>query len=98
MDRLSERERALHAELVALERRHPLYSRAWKADVERRAALTGFDLLDVVYALKEERGFVSPGPATIPKLLEDEKRFIALFEPDELPMEPDDVAARSSAD
>ena len=98
MDRLSERERQLEAELDMLERRRPLYPRAWKADVERRVARTGFDILDVVYALKEERGFVSPGPATMPYLVEDEKRYLALFEPDELLPEADEVPTRSTAD
>jgi hypothetical protein len=99
MDRMSARARQLYAELKALERRLPLYPRAWKDDVERRVALTGLDVLDVVYALKEERGFVSPQPVTIDSLLEDEKRFSTLFEPDELQSEPDEVpAVHSSAD
>lgn len=99
MDQLSERERQLQAELEALVRRRPVYPRAWKDDIEHRAARTGFDVLDVVYAFKEERGFVSPGPATIPALLENEKRFQALFEPDEWLTETATVSAvRSSAD
>src|ERR687895_710831 len=99
MDRLSERERELERELERLARRRPLYPRAWHDEIQRRAQRTGWDILDVVYALKEERGFVSPGPATIPKLLEDEKRFLALFEPDELlPDATEAQPARSTAD
>ena len=99
MDRLSERERELERELERLARRRPLYPRAWKDEVERRAKWERWDALDAVYSLKEERDFVSPGPTTIQNLVEDERRFLAVFEPDELLPETEDVpAARSSAD
>jgi hypothetical protein len=98
MDRLSERERELEIKLEQLTRRHPLYPRAWKAEVERRAAWPAWDELDAVESLIEERGFRSPGPATILTMIEDEKRYLTAFEPDELLPEPVKVPARSSAD
>jgi len=98
MDRLTEREVELERELERLAQRHPLYPRAWKDEVERRAKWEGWDVLDAVYSLKEERGFVSPGPATILKLLEDEQRYLALFEPDELLDPAEAQPARTTAD
>lgn len=98
MDRLSERERELERELERLLRRHPHYPRAWKAEVERRAAWPGWGLLDAVESLMEEHGFVSPAPTTMLRMVEAEKRYLAAFEPDELLPEADEVPARSSAD
>ena len=99
MDRLSEHEPELERELERLARRHPLYPRAWHDEVQRRARWAGWDPLDAMHSLREERGFVSPGPATIPKLLEDEQRFLALFEADELLLEAAEAeSTRSTAD
>ena len=98
MDRLNERERELELELERLSRRHPLYPRAWKAEVERRAAWPAWDELDAVESLIEERGYRSPGPATILTMINDEKRYLTAFEPDELLPESDEVPTRSSAD
>jgi hypothetical protein len=53
---------------------------------------------DAVYSLKEERGFVSPAPATIERLLDNERRYLDLFESDELLPESEPQQERSSAD
>jgi hypothetical protein len=98
MDRLSDQERLMAEELEVLASRRPLYPRAWREEVERRVARTGLEVEEIVFLMKAERGLVAPGPATIPSLLANEKRFHALFEPDELMTEPSGVSARSTAD
>jgi hypothetical protein len=80
MDRLNELER----ELDALARQHPPFPRSWKDEVERRVAQTGWSVEDVVLELREERNLIPPGPVTLGALIEHERRFLALFEPDEL--------------
>lgn len=80
MDRLNDLER----QLDTLTRRHPLFPRAWKDEVERRVVETGWSIDDIVLELREERNLIPPGPVTLRALIEHERRFIALFEPDEL--------------
>jgi hypothetical protein len=88
----------MEIELERLARRHPLFPRAWQDEVARRAAWEGWDVRDAVYSLKEERGFVSPAPATIERLLDNERRYLDLFESDELLPESEPQQERSSAD
>ena len=80
MDRLNEVDR----QLAELERRRPLFPRAWKDEIERRVAETGWSIEDIVLELREERNLIPPGPVTLSALIEHERRFLALFEPDEL--------------
>ena len=94
---LSQREFEMEAELDELSRRHPLYPRAWDLDVRRRMASTGWDVKDVVLALREEHNLVAPGPVTVASLLECERRYLALFEPDELLDPAGNLPARSPA-
>ena len=94
MDRLD----ALEAELESLAHSHPPFPRAWREEVERRMAETGFAVEDVIFEMREEYGFVAPGPAPLEKLIECEKRFLTLFEPDELLDPAGDLPARSTAD
>ena len=99
MATLSQREQEMEAELESLSRRHPLYPRAWEDEVKRRLANPGWDIEDAVLAMREERNLIPPGPVTIASLLDCERRYLALFEPDELlPEEVEIPAARSSAD
>jgi hypothetical protein len=93
------RELALEAELEALAERHPLFPRAWREEVERRVARTGLEVEEIVFLMRAERNLVPPAPMTTASLIECERRYLALFEPDELLPEAEDVpAARSSAD
>ena len=99
MAKLSQLEQEMEAELEALSRRRPLYPRSWEDEVRRRQANPGWDIEDAVLAMREERNLIPPGPVTIASLLDCERRYLALFEPDELLPEADEVpAARSSAD
>jgi hypothetical protein len=83
MDRLNEVDR----QLAELERRRPPFPRVWKDEVERRVAATGRSMDEIVLELREERNLIPPGPVTPSALIEHERRFLALFEPDELVQE-----------
>lgn len=98
MVQLDERERILEEELERLSRRHPLYPRAWREEVERRVARTGLETEETVFMMCAERGLIPPAPVTIVSMLESERRYLALFEPDELLPEIEGTPARSSAD
>ena len=98
MDGLTARQLALEAELEALARRHPLYPRAWRDEVERRVARTGLETEEIVFLMRAERNLVPPAPVTVASLLECERRYLALFEPDELLPEAEAVPARTTAD
>ena len=64
---------------------HPLHPRAWRAEIEARQAETPwFELADVVVQMREERGLIAPGPATLESLIAYERKFLEAFEPEEL--------------
>src|SRR5215217_224253 len=84
MDGLTPWESALEAELETLARRHPLYPRAWRDEVERRVARSGLEPEEIVFLMRAERNLVPPAPVTTASLIECEKRYLALFDPDEL--------------
>lgn len=74
----------LERELDQLSAAHPLYPRAWQAEIDARLAESPwFDLEDVVVQMREERNLIAPGPATIESLVAYERRFLDAFDPDE---------------
>jgi hypothetical protein len=97
MDRLTAREFALEAELEALAQRHPLYPRAWHEEVERRVARTGLETEEIVFYMRAERNLVPRQPVTTASLIDCERRYLALFELDELLPEPTGAAVASSS-
>ena len=94
---LSQRELEMEAELAELARRHPLSPRSWHYEVQRRLVRTGWASEDVVLALRQERNLVPPGPVTVASLLGCEKRYLALFDPDESSGPTDRRPARATA-
>ncbi|HUG60699.1 MAG TPA: hypothetical protein VMP03_02575 [Methylomirabilota bacterium] len=80
MDRLETLER----ELDSLSAAHPLYPRAWQAEIDARLAESPwFDLQDVVVQMREERNLIAPGPATSESLVAYERKYLDAFDPEE---------------
>ena len=81
MDRVE----AMERELDELAASHPLYPRAWHAEIEARLAeAPWFEVEDVVVQMREERNLIAPGPATLESLIAHERKFLEAFDPDEL--------------